>query len=166
MKGETPVERKKYKFNIIDLFIILIIVCAIALLAYVFIFSNKTVEKYDSFEVECVVEVTRVNELFRDKFNQGDPVINISNNRQFGTVTETPERKRSVTTAFDENTGSEIYPEVEGTDDYIITFVGTAEKTEWGYRFADMYLNVAEPCMLQIGDMQCSGTCIKMTVLD
>ena len=47
MKGETPVERKKYKFNIIDLFIILIIVCAIALLAYVFIFSNKTVEKYD-----------------------------------------------------------------------------------------------------------------------
>ncbi|MBR3423580.1 MAG: DUF4330 family protein [Clostridia bacterium] len=159
-------ESKKYRFNIVDVFIILIILGAVALLGYVFIFSNKTVEKYETHEVECVVEVTRVNELFRDKFSQGDAVINPSNNRQFGTVTEAPERKRSVTTAFDEKTGNEVYPEVEGADDYIITFVGTADKTEWGYRFADMYINVAEQCTVQIGDMQCMATCIKMTVLD
>ncbi len=159
-------EKKKSRFNIIDVFIILIILGAVALLGYVFIFSNKTVEKYETHEVECVVEFTRINELFRDKFNKGDPVINPSNNKQFGTVTETPERKRSITTAFDEVTGHEVYPEVEGADDYIITFVGTAEKTDWGYRFADMYIVVNDACTVRIGDMQCVGTCIKMTVLN
>ncbi len=159
-------EKKKFRFNIIDVFIILIILAAIALLGYVFIFSDKTVEKYETQEIECVIEVTRINEIFRDKFNQGDPVINPTNNRQFGTVTETPERKRAITTAFDEKTGNEVYPEIEGADDYIITFVGTADKTEWGYRFADMYIYVGETSTIQFGDIQCNGTCIKMTVLD
>ena len=159
-------EKKKFRFNIIDIFILLIILAAIALLAYVFIFSDKTVENYENHEVECVVEISRINELFYDKFNKDDPVINVNNNKQFGKVTETPEKKQSITSAFDETEGVEIYPAVEGAFDYIVTFVGTAEKTEWGYRFADMYIAVNDTVTLQIGDMQCSATCIKMNVLD
>ncbi|MBR7034059.1 MAG: DUF4330 family protein [Clostridia bacterium] len=159
-------ERKKYRFNIIDVFIILIILGLIALLAYVFIFNNKSNENKEIAEVECVVEVSGINEIFRDKFNLGDIIKNVNNQKPIGTITETPERRRTVTTAFDEKTGSEVYPEVERLDDYIITFVGKAEKTDRGYLFADMYLNVCEPCTIQIGDMQCTGTCIKMTVLD
>ena len=159
-------EKKKFRFNAVDVIIILIIVAAVALLAYVFFFSNKTVERYDTYEVECVVEVSRVNELFRDKLNEGDPVINNANNKTFGRVTSPPERRPSVTAAFDEDTASEVYPEVPGSDDYIITFVGTAEKTEWGYRFADLYVTVNDTFTLQIGDVVCNCTCIKMTVLD
>ncbi len=159
-------ERKKYRFNIIDVFIILIILGLIALLAYVFLFNSKSNENKEIAEVECVVEVSGINEIFRDKFNQGDIIKNVSNQKPIGTITETPERRRTVTTAFDEKTGSEVYPEVERLDDYIITFVGKAEKTDRGYLFADMYLNVCEPCIIQIGDLQCTGTCIKMTVLD
>ncbi len=159
-------EKRKFRFNLIDAFIILIILAAAALLVYVFLFSNKVVEKYETHEVECVVEITRINELFRDKLAEGDSVINYSNNRTIGKVTAPPERRPATTTAFDESTGEEVYPEVPGADDYIVTFVGTAEKTEWGYRFADQYITVNDTFGLQIGDIQCNCTCIKMTVLD
>ena len=159
-------EKKKFSFNIIDLFIVLIIVGAVALLGYVFIFSDKTPEKKEMHDVECVVEITRINTIFRDKIGEGDPVINPNNNRTFGKLSGTPERRPSITTVFDENAKEEIYPEVPNADDYIVTFVGSAEKTEWGYKFADLYIIVNDAVSFQIGDMLVNGTCIKMTVLN
>ena len=42
-------EKKKFRFNIIDIFILLIILAAIALLAYVFIFSDERLLDYETF---------------------------------------------------------------------------------------------------------------------
>lgn len=158
--------KRKMKFNVIDAVIICILVLAAAVLLYVFVLSDTTTDEYEVHNVECVMEISSINEIFRDSIKDGQNVMSIKSKNSIGTVTQTPEIRPTILTAFDGETESEVYSEAEGLIDFYVTFQGEAEKTEWGYRFDDTYIAVNEQVVLQFSEMQCNATCIKMTVLD
>lgn len=157
--------KRKMKFNIIDAVILCILALAVAVLLYVFVFSDSTTDDYETYNVECVMEISSINELFRDSIQDGQTVMDAKLNK-IGTVTKPPEIRPTIITAFDEETESEKYTEAEGLIDFYVTFTGEAEKTEWGYKFVDSHIAVNEQVRLQFSDMQCNATCVKMTVLD
>ncbi|MBQ3900927.1 MAG: DUF4330 family protein [Clostridia bacterium] len=161
-------EKKKFRFNIIDAIILLVILAAIALLVYVFVISDKTVEEYDKYQIECVMEVTRINENLAGELEigEGSNVYNPANNKLIGKVVAEPEFKNTITTAFDESTGQEIYPEVEGLKDIFITVRLEAEKTEWGYSAGDLYFVVNSSARFRVGDFECNATCLDLKVVE
>lgn len=161
-------EKKKFRFNIIDAIILFVILAAIALLVYVFVISDKTVEEYPKCQIECVIEVTRINENLANEaqIGEGKNVFNPVNNKLIGKVISEPEIKNTITTSFDEETGQEIYPEVEGLKDIYFTLRLDAEKTEWGFAAGDLYFDVNDSVRFRVGDFECNGTCLDLKVID
>ena len=158
---------KKFRFNIVDVLILLILIAAAGVLAYVFILSDSDLEVKENHNIEYVVEVTSVNEIFRNTVNEGDRVTLASNRKkELGNVSAQPETVQALKTSFDETRGIEVYSPAEGLIDMTITFKGTAEKTEWGYSLDGTYINVNDTFDLIVGDTKLSVTCVRMTVLD
>ncbi len=164
-------EKKKFRFNLIDAVIIIAILAAIALLVYVFVISDKTQEKNPEFHYTCVVEVTRIN---KDAFGgdkgvkEGMAVYNPNSQKEvkvIGHVTKVLEESTKIP-VFSEKERDEIYTELDGLVDLTITFEGTAEKTEWGYQSNELYLAVNDSIPLRIGDFRCNGTCIELKIDD
>ena len=129
---------------------------------------DKTVEEYDKYQIECVMEVTRINENLAGELEigEGSNVYNPANNKLIGTVVAEPEFKNTITTAFDEESVQEIYPEVEGLKDIYITVRVEAEKTEWGYAAGDLYFVVNSSARFRVGDFECNATCLDLKVVD
>lgn len=159
---------KKFKFNVIDAIIILVLVAAIAVLAYVFVFSDESDVKGDVHTVEYVIEVTSLNEIFRDAVSTGDKVTFETDREIFlGTVTAPPEVRTSMKTNYDNESGEEVYSAAQGLIDMTITFRATVEETEWGYCIDDKaYITVNNSNDFIIGDLRCVGICTEVTVID
>lgn len=158
---------KKFRFNIIDALILLILIAAAGVLAYVFVLSDSELEIKEMHTVEYVVEATSVNETFRNAISEGDRVTLASNRkREFGNVSAQPEINQSIKTSYDEINNVEVYSLAEGLVDMTITFRGSAEKDEWGYSLDGSHLTVNDSFDLIFGDTKLTVTCIKMTVLD
>ena len=68
--------KKKIKFNLIDLFIVLVIAAAVFLLLYVFVFSgNKNhAEDVTYTDIEFVFEINEVDARFEDLIKVGQSV--------------------------------------------------------------------------------------------
>ena len=158
---------KKFRFNIIDALILLILLAAGAVLAYVFVLSDTTLVKGENHTVEYVVEVTSVNEIFKDSVKEGDKVTLASDRKkELGEISKKPESYASVKTGFNNETGEEEYSFGDGLVDMVITFRGETEKTEWGYSNDDVYILVNDSIELIFGDFKGTATCIEVTVLD
>lgn len=158
---------KKFRFNIIDVLILLILIVAAGVLAYVFILSDSDLEIKEQHNVEYVVEVTSVNEIFRNTVNEGDRVTLASNRKkELGSVSAQPEIAQTLKTSFDEKRGIEVYSPADGLIDMTITFRGTAEKTEWGYSLDGVYICVNDTIDLIFGDTRLNVTCVRVNVLD
>ena len=159
---------KKFRFNIIDAVIVLVLIAAVAVLGYVFIISDDTEVKGETHTVEYVIEVTSLNSMFADSVVEGDHVT-FENNRDLdlGTVSAPPQVKTSIKTGFDAEKEEEVYAEAEGLIDMIITFRATTVETEWGYCIDDeAYIAVNNSNDFIIGDLRCVGVCTDVTVID
>ncbi len=160
---------KKFKFNIIDAVIIFVLIAAIAVLAYVFVFSDDSEVKGDVHTVEYVIEVSSLNgELFHNAVAEGD-FVTLDGDREIelGQVTTAPLVRTSIKTEFDNETGKEVYTEAPGLIDMTITFRATTVETEWGYCIDDKaYITVNNSNEFIIGDLRCVGICTAVTVID
>ncbi len=161
---------KKYRFNVIDALIILVILIAGALLAYIFVFSDDTQSTGDNVRVEYVVEVTSLSaDSFRGKINEGDEIFfNGTKKIKVGTVSKTPqEHYPSYKTAFSNSEGKEVYTPDEERFDITITFEADAVKDKKGYCIGEkLYLPVNGWADLIIGGVSCSVCCLELNVLD
>lgn len=159
---------RKFRFNIIDAVIVVILAIAVAVLAYVFIFSDDSEIEGEEHTVEYVIHVTSVNEMFKDAVSQGDRVTFERNRKlDLGTVSAPPEVLPAVRVSYDNETGKEVYPEVEGLVDMIITFRAPTILTEWGYCIdEEAYITVNNSNEFVIGDFLCVGVCTEVNVID
>ena len=159
---------KKFRFNIIDAVIVLVLVAAVAVLGYVFILSDDTEVKGETHTVEYVIEVTSLNSMFTDAVSEGDRVT-LEKDRELdlGVVSVPPEVRDSIKTGFDAEKEEEVYSKAEGLIDMLITFRAPAVETEWGYCIADeVYITVNNSNEFIIGDLRCVGVCTELTVID
>ena len=160
---------KKFKFNFIDALIILVLIAAIAVLAYVFVFSDETDVKGEEHTLEYTVEFTSVNSTFADSIKEGQKVTFEEDRKiDLGTVTAY-EYGKSVKTMYSNESGLEEYTLVKDDKliDMVVTFRTKAELTEWGYCIDDEgYLAVNNSKDFIIGEFRGVGICTAVNVID
>jgi len=160
---------KKFRLNIIDVLILLVLVVAVAVLGYIFVLSDDTVVEGEHHTVEYVVEVTSINKnAFLNSVSEGD-IVTLEDNRNkvIGTVSKPVQYLDCYKTSYSDSEEKEVYTIAEDLIDLVITFTADAEHDEWGYCIADsVYIPVNTSINLIIGDFRCTAFCIKNTVLD
>lgn len=159
---------RKFRLNFIDMLIIIVLVVAVGVLGYIFVFSDDTIAEGEHHTVEYVVEITSINrEYFENSVVEGD-VVTLSEKRTkvLGTVTGV-QVYDCYKAAYSDEEDAEVYTKAENLVDIVITFTSEAEKDEWGYCIAeDVYIPVNTSIDITIGDFRGSAFCIKHTVLD
>lgn len=159
--------KKKFKFNIIDAIIVLVLIAAVAVLAYVFVFSDESDVKGEECTVRYTVEFTSINDDFAEAIKEKDRVTFETDRKlDLGRVVSV-DYGNSVKTGFNNVTGEEEYTAVEGLIDIVVTFEVTAEKTEWGYCIDDeAYITVNNSNEFIIGSFRGVGICTAVEVID
>ena len=159
---------KKFKFNIIDALIILILIAAVAVLAYVFVFSDDTDVKGEEHTIEYTIEFTSVNGTFADDIKEGQSVtLETDRKINLGTVTAY-EYGKCVKPMYNNETESEEYSVVkDNLIDMVVTFLAKAELDEWGYCIDDeTYIAVNNSMDYIVGEFRCIGMCTAVKVID
>lgn len=160
---------KKFRLNIIDIFIILILAVAVAVLAYIFVLSDDTVIEGEHYTVEYIVEINSVNrEAFMNAISEGD-IVTLEENRSkvIGTVSKQPQYLDCYKAGYSNEEGREVYTLADNLVDIVVTFTAEAVHDKWGYCIADsVYIPVNTSINLMIGDFRCTAYCVKNTVLN
>jgi len=163
---------KKFRFNIIDAVILLVLVAAIAVLGYIFVFSDNSEVEGEPHTVEYTILVTSINGKFKDSIKEGSRVSLESNRKlNLGEVVDY-QYGGSVKTEFNKKIGEEAAEVYSVMDedlllDMVITFRADTKKTEWGYCIDDeAYLHVNNSMEFVIGDFRCVGVCTGVKVID
>lgn len=159
---------RKFKLNFIDILILAVLVVALGVLAYIFVFSDTTIVEGEHHTVEYVVEISSVNaEAFKDAVNVGDTVaLEEKRSTILGTVTGV-ETRDCYKAGYSNTEKKEVYTKDEDRVDFVITFTADTELDKWGYCIADdVHLPVNTTIRLIFGNLSGSATIIKNTVLD
>ena len=156
--------KAKIRFNLMDALILLVALAVIALLLYVFVFSETSSVQSaaaEQYELTYVVEVTGIEEEFAEMIAVGDTAIDSSKKMHIGTVTAVEVQPYT-------HMGTNLH---EGTlvlnpvDDYVnlyITIRADATLEGISYTISGYDIYVGKGVNLAFSDIVCSGYCISL----
>ncbi|MBE6643191.1 MAG: DUF4330 family protein [Clostridia bacterium] len=156
--------RRKYRFNIVDILLLLIIVVSVAGILFLYFFDGSVgadEKKNETVDIIFTLSQTEVPDILRGKVNIGDSVTAADGGNELGEVTDT-EYTDSVYTGYDsENnvTFEELYP---GKIDVKIRVSESAIKGEDGlYRVNGYVLTPGQTIEVRFpyytGEMVCTS---------
>ena len=165
----------KYKFNIIDFLIILMII-AIGVVMYYYTVARNAVNANSEVEIEYVVELKTVSKECVDNISIGDKVVETVRDQQIGTV-----KNVSVTPAYVLATNTETgesfksyYPPinadtVSNSAEYVydyynvrVTIKDTVKKSVQGYNVNGFDIAVGEVVNFRVPHFVNEGYCIDI----
>ena len=167
--GSTAHSAKKRmgRFNLVDFFLILIILVIIATVVYVFapLSRLKTWAKQETHAVEYTVEVLGVDEALINKIKENDAVLDSVSKNQMGTVIavdyNTKYTELQCIQQNDQTVG--VLAEHPSKYNIIITISATADYLEEsGYSISGSRIAVGEKLSLRFPDYACEGYCIAL----
>lgn len=166
-------KNKKYRFNIIDVFIILTVV-AIGAVLYFYMSARNLVASNQDVEVEYVVEFKTVHRDYIDNIKIGDTVVETVREQQIGKVVDI-EVSPAYNIATNTQTGEmfiEYYPplteessEEEPQYEYYNVKVkvnDTLKRTEEGYKKNAFMLRVGQLVYFRVPGFVGEGFCIQI----
>ena len=160
---------RKFRFNVIDVLILLVLIVAIGVLAYIFVISDNTEAEGEKHTVEYVVEISNINaEVFSGTLSEGDVVTTDDGKKTvLGVVSKPPQEYQNYKASYSNSEGKEVYSPAENLIDIMVTFTADTVKNEWGYCIGDsVYLPVNTSLNLVIGDFRCTVYCVEVKVID
>ncbi len=156
--------KPKTRFNLMDALILLAILAVIALLLYVFIFSETnpvTGANAESYSLTYVVEATKIDEEFSDMIKVGDSVIDSAKKMQIGTVTAV-EIQPYLHMGTDMHEDALVLNPVDGYVNLYITVQADASLNGVSYSINGYDMYVGAKIHLSFDNMVCTGYCISM----
>lgn len=115
-------EKKKFKFNYVD---VLILILVVGVFAFGYKFINKSVRTNTSApQVSFTVEVTQVENDYKDRFEIGDEIRDAIKGDILGKV-EKIEAKPATELTENRVSGTYVVSELENREDVYITIKGT-----------------------------------------
>ncbi len=156
--------KQKTKFNIMDALILLAVLAIIALLLYVFVFSENSALKNagaDTYTLTYVVEVTEISDEFSDLISAGDRVIDSAKKMHIGTVTAV-EVQPYLYMGTDTHAGNLVLNPVDGYVNMYITIQADAVLNGATYSIDGYDIYIGEKMHLAFPDMVCTGHCIAL----
>lgn len=155
--------KRKIRFNIIDLIIILIIVAAAFVLAKVFVGGgNDIAAETNTKKIQYVIEIQEVEDRFDGSVKKGDAVQDAIERKNIGTVVGVQSSDFQKIT-FDYDTGMETVSYVEGRIVLDITIEATAIVTDKAYTVDGCEIRVGEQYSIMLPEFYGVGYCIKIT---
>lgn len=157
-------EKKKHRFNIIDLVIIAAVVAIGALLVKSFIFDARNDNKAEKVNLQYVIETDMLSEDLADNVKVGDAVYDYVSGRKIGQVTACD--VRNATHIGMSDSGAQVISDVVGYRTLYITVEGQASGTAGGYSVETVAISVGKAYSLMLPDLYCTGSCISAEVVD
>ncbi len=162
-------KKKKWRFNIIDFIIVVLILLLIATLIYAFSPISKINQMIntDTVEVLYAVEIRGVDAQFINMIKEGDSVVNSVNKNSLGSVRSI----ESVTNSMELGYVRDASQVAQGVlvavpDKFDITVYISAEadyEAGTGYSIGGCRVAVGEELFLRFPEYACSGYC---TIID
>ena len=164
--------KQKRKFNIIDFFILLIILAVVAALVYAFSpwSQIKKLWKPNQTTFQYAVELKEVDDEFINLIKTGDGVINAVTKNSMGTVDRVSEPTRSTFLDYQYDTAEEgagtykgVLVEKPDKYDIIVYVTATAEyESGVGYTVNGSRVAVGEELFFRFPHFEYSGYCIAV----
>ncbi len=152
--------KKKIRFNLVDLFIIIVVAAVVFLLLYIFVFSgNKNqVNEVNYTNIQYVIEIQDVDKSLEDAVAVGLPVQDAVEKRGIGTVCgvqAVPYQKLT----FNSTTDSQTVSEVENKITLKITVEAQAIETDRAFTVGGCIIRVGEQYSIAVPGFYGSGYC-------
>ena len=168
-KPQRQKSNRRYKFNFVDLILILLCVAIIAGCAYIFSpnFKFDLFSKKEAVDLQYVVEIQGVDEEFIEKIKENNAVIDSVSKNSMGTVVavdySTKYSELSYTKIEDEYVG--VLVEHPTKYNLIVTITATGEhEKEAGYSINACRIAVGERLNLKFPDFTCECYCIAIDI--
>ncbi len=155
--------KRKLRFNIIDIIIILIIVAAAFVLINVFAGNDKNITAENNYKkIQYVIEIQDVEERFDGVVSKGDAVQDAIERKNIGTVVGVQSSPYETVT-FDYTTGTETVSSVEDRVVLAITIEATAVSTDRAFTVDGCEIRVGQQYSIMLPEFYGVGYCIKIT---
>lgn len=119
--------KKKYRFNFIDVIILLIIFAIIAMVVVFFVLpGSDSPIRNESVEIEYVIKVSQINEELKDLIKVGDEVTENTGLSSIGSVKDV-KYTESVYNTVNKKTGENVQQNYPGAVDVVITVSAKAQ---------------------------------------
>ena len=158
-------KKKKIKFNLIDVALIVIALTAIAIL--IFVFNSKEIVKpggKEKVEIEYTVTLSPVREEHVNLVKIGDKVINTEVMENGGEVVSST-NSQYYHIGIDSETGKSVSTEYPGMKIMVIKIRATATKTDYGYSVNGFDVVIGEDISFRVPDFTGTGKCTSVTEL-
>ncbi len=157
--------KRKTKFNIMDAIILVVLLAVVAVLLYVFVFSESgeaALGETDTYTLTYVVEVTKLSEEYADRVKVGAAVVDSSKKLPIGTVVAVEKHPHQhLGTNYTE--GEMSLTTVDGYSDLYVTLEASATLSGITYSVGGFEVRVGNKVYLAFSDLVCEGYCISLT---
>lgn len=152
--------KRKLRFNFIDVLIILVILAVAAVLLYVFVLSdnNDQIEELNYSNIQYVIEIQNVDKQFEGAVQVGQLVKEAVKQKYIGTVSGVEAVPYQMKT-FDYELGIETVSYVEDKITLKITIDAQAVETDRAFTVDGYEIRVGKSYSLALPNMYCSGFC-------
>ena len=159
----TASKKKKFYFNFIDVFLIVVLLAAVAALVF-FVRERQIVTETgnkNTVELLYKIEVSPMREEFRNLVEVGNTTIDTVYMTEIGEITEV-----SYSSCYyignDPNTGAPVSTIYPGRVTMILTVKATAVETQSGYEIGRRHLVLGDTISFRVPDFTGTGTCIAI----
>jgi len=159
-KGAKDMEKKKFRFNIVDVILLLIIAAASAALGYIFL-SGSGSEKSDTVEIVYTVDVPELRRELKNKIEPGDRVVDSVSLCDLGEVVSV-EYLDQIYEGEDHKTGTLVYSVHPGEMMLRLTVKATASKADGFYMINGYYMAVGVTVSFRTPGFMSNGPCMSV----
>lgn len=160
-------QKKKFRFNIMDALILLVILASISVLLYVFVLSEHnsvdSLTNTDTARITYVIEVSDLDESCLELVKAGQNAIDSSKKMNIGTVTAV-ESQEYVYLGTDKINGTVTLNRSDSRISLYITIEADASTAGISYSVNGFDVYVGAPVYLALPNFVCSGYCIALNV--
>ena len=157
MKNSTP-KKRKFKFNFIDIILLVVILAAVVLLAYIFMSGRIEGFGSNSMTIEYEVSIMRIREEFRGNINVGDKVVDSVKLMEIGEITNV-QYSDSVYIISELNSTEIRYPIYPEHLDMTMTIRAEAVLKDGLYMINGYHIAVGELVSIRVPNFTESGYC-------
>ena len=154
-------EKKKKRFNFIDIIIILIVVGVIAALLYFYVVSPLTKQFFaQTYEIEYTLQVKGMRREFRNKISEGDTVVETESLEPIGTVVKAVYTASKFTGT--DSAGNQVVSDYPGMYDAVITVRATSVMPEGLYEVGSYTINSGKVIPFRVPNYIGEAVCVSV----
>ena len=157
--------KRKMKFNIMDVLILLAIAAVAAVILYVFVFSENTpmdsLGKAQATKITYVIEVTGVDDALSDNISVGETLIDASTKMNIGTIVAV-ESQPYVYLGKNITAGTMELTTVDNKSTIYVTVEANATLSGISYNISGYSIYVGEQVYLSLPHFTGTGYCISL----